>query len=172
MIVEIAELATPIGTIVLAAREGRLCGLGFDRPHVERSVRRRFPSDEIGATGEAARFLSELRAYFRGDLAALDAIAVDLRGTAFQERVWSELRKIPRGRTASYRDVAAAIGAPSAVRAVGAANGANPVAIVVPCHRVVGADGRLTGYGGGIERKRWLLEHEEATSKESWRLFP
>jgi methylated-DNA-[protein]-cysteine S-methyltransferase len=164
VIVEIAELATPIGTIVLAVREARLCALGFDRPYVERSLRSRFPADEIGATGEADRFVTMLGAYFDGDLAALDTVAIDLRGTAFQKRVWSALRKIPCGRTASYGDVAAAIGSPSAVRAVGAANGANPIAIVVPCHRVVGAYGNLTGYGGGIERKRWLLAHENATS--------
>jgi methylated-DNA-[protein]-cysteine S-methyltransferase len=89
-------------------------------------------------------------------------IAVDTGGTAFQQRVWKELRKIPAGRTVSYGCIAAAIGAPSAVRAVGAANGANPVGIVLPCHRVVGSNGQLTGYGGGLERKRWLLAHESA----------
>ena len=107
-------------------------------------------------------WLTRLEKYFAGDLDALAGIIVDTGGTPFQQRVWSELRKIPVGRTASYGDIARAIGAPTAVRAVGAANGANPVGIVVPCHRVIGTNGNLTGYGGGIERKRWLLRHESA----------
>jgi methylated-DNA-[protein]-cysteine S-methyltransferase len=92
----------------------------------------------------------------------LGSPGVDLGGTAFQQRVWAALREIPAGRTVSYGEIAAAVGSPTAVRAVGAANGRNPVPIVVPCHRVIRADGNLCGYGGGIERKRWLLEHEAA----------
>jgi methylated-DNA-[protein]-cysteine S-methyltransferase len=97
-------------------------------------------------------------------MAALDAIEVDTGGTPFQQRVWQELRRIPAGSTRSYSEVARAIGRPSAVRAVAAANGANPVSIVIPCHRVIGADGSLTGYGGGLHRKRWLLAHERRAS--------
>jgi methylated-DNA-[protein]-cysteine S-methyltransferase len=100
--------------------------------------------------------------YFDGDLAALDTIEVATNGTAFQEAAWAALRAIPAGATRSYAQQAAAIGRPKAVRAVGLANGSNPVGIVNPCHRVIGASGDLTGYGGGIERKRWLLEHEGA----------
>ena len=87
-------------------------------------------------------------------------IAVDPAGTAFQREVWSALQRIPTGSTASYSDIAVAVGRPAAVRAVGLANARNPIAVVIPCHRVVGRDGSLTGYAGGLERKRWLLEHE------------
>jgi methylated-DNA-[protein]-cysteine S-methyltransferase len=103
-----------------------------------------------------------LEAYFGGDLSAIDDLPVETRGTAFQCEVWAALRAIPAGRTESYGDLAARIGRPKAVRAVGLANGANPVGIVVPCHRVIGANGTMTGYGGGVERKRALLAHEGA----------
>jgi methylated-DNA-[protein]-cysteine S-methyltransferase len=101
-----------------------------------------------------------LRAYFAGDLGAIDGLPVATGGTDFQRAVWAALREIPCGETRSYGELAQRIGHPTAVRAVGLANGANPVAVVVPCHRVIGADGSLTGYGAGIERKRWLLAHE------------
>ena len=101
-----------------------------------------------------------LEAYFEGHLAAIEAIRTQTRGTEFQRRVWAALRDIPSGATVSYGQLAATIGQPTAVRAVGAANGANPTPIVVPCHRVIGADASLTGFGGGLERKRWLLAHE------------
>ena len=99
-------------------------------------------------------------AYFGGDLHAIDTLPVALVGTPFQVEVWTALREIPCGTTLSYSDLAQRIGRPSAVRAVGLANGANPIGVVVPCHRVVGRDGRLVGYGGGMSRKRWLLDHE------------
>jgi methylated-DNA-[protein]-cysteine S-methyltransferase len=101
-----------------------------------------------------------LHRYFAGDLRAIDNLPVQTAGTPFQRAVWRTLRGIACGTTVSYVELAARIGRPTAVRAVGLANGSNPVGIVVPCHRVIGADGSLTGYGGGIERKRWLLEHE------------
>jgi methylated-DNA-[protein]-cysteine S-methyltransferase len=100
--------------------------------------------------------------YFAGDLAAIDTLPVRTAGTPFQREVWHALRDIPCGTTISYSILARRIGRPNAVRAVGLANGSNPVGIVVPCHRVIGSDGTLTGYGGGIERKRWLLRHEHA----------
>lgn len=103
-----------------------------------------------------------LARYFAGDLHAIDEMAVESAGTPFQREVWQALRTIPCGRTASYGKIAAQIGRPDAMRAVGHANGSNPIAVVVPCHRVIGANGSLTGYGGGIERKRWLLNHESA----------
>ncbi len=101
-----------------------------------------------------------LLAYFDGDLSAVNDLPTETNGTAFQRAVWQVLRKIPAGRTISYGALAAQIGNPKAVRAVGLANGSNPIAIVVPCHRVIGANASLTGYGAGLHRKRWLLAHE------------
>ncbi len=101
-----------------------------------------------------------LEAYFEGEVAAIEAVRTLARGTEFQLLVWAALREIPVGSTVSYGALAAKIGRPAAVRAVGAANGANPIPVVVPCHRVIGADSSLTGFGGGLERKRWLLTHE------------
>jgi len=101
-----------------------------------------------------------MRAYFKGDLDVIDKLPVATTGTAFQQAVWRALRKIKRGQTISYAELARRIGKPKAVRAVGLANGQNPISIVVPCHRVIGSDGSLTGYGGGLERKHWLLKHE------------
>jgi methylated-DNA-[protein]-cysteine S-methyltransferase len=103
----------------------------------------------------------QLAAYFAGELTEFD-LPLAARGTDFQSRVWAALRTIPYGRTTSYGELAAQLGNPGASRAVGLANGRNPIAIIVPCHRVIGADGRLTGYGGGLDRKRWLLDHELA----------
>jgi len=112
----------------------------------------------------AARVLAAARGafarYFAGDAAALAELPLDARGTPFQQRVWKALREIPDGATESYGALARRIGRPGAARAVGLANRANPLAIVVPCHRVVGSDGRLSGYAGGLDRKRWLLAHE------------
>ena len=101
-----------------------------------------------------------MEAYFAGNLAAIDEIRVETGGTPFQREVWAALRTIPAGTTLSYSALAVQIGRPKAVRAVGLANGANPISIVVPCHRVIGANNSLTGYGGGMQRKRWLLAHE------------
>jgi len=112
---------------------------------------------------DPAGAVTSLNDYFRGTIGALDDIPVELKGTAFQQQVWGALRRIPAGATSSYAGLAREIGSPSAVRAVGAANGANPVAVIVPCHRVIGSNGSLTGYGGGLDRKRWLLQHEGAT---------
>ncbi len=103
-----------------------------------------------------------LTAYFAGDVGALDSLCVATGGTDFQRSVWAALRSIPTGETISYGELARRIGNPKAVRAVGLANGANPIGIVVPCHRVIGSDGGLGGYGGGVERKAWLLKHEGA----------
>jgi methylated-DNA-[protein]-cysteine S-methyltransferase len=154
-----AEIDSPLGRIHLAERDGVLCVVAFaDWWDRQRAVlaRRWGPiadSRDVASVGA-------LTAYFAGDLGAIDALEVAAEGTPFQRRVWGELRRIPCGSTVSYGHIARAIGSPAAVRAVGAANGKNPIAIVVPCHRVVGASGTLTGYGGGLDRKRWLLEHE------------
>jgi methylated-DNA-[protein]-cysteine S-methyltransferase len=106
-----------------------------------------------------------IRRYFMGDLAAIDSLPVKTGGTPFQCDVWRALRSIPCGTTVSYMELAKQIGRPAAVRAVGSANGSNPVGIVVPCHRVIGSDGSLTGYGGGVDRKLWLLNHEAAARR-------
>ena len=153
----------PIGELVAFARDGALSALSFADGRYDPLValRQRFGALEV-EDGDPLDLCARFAAYFRGALDAFDPLPVDAGGTPFQRRVWSVLRTIPPGRTASYLDVARRVGAPEAVRAVGAANGQNPVAIVVPCHRVIGADGRLVGYGGGLDRKRWLLAHERA----------
>ena len=114
------------------------------------------PRDGVSAARRA------IEAYFEGDLAAIDGVPVKTAGTGFQREVWAALRTIGTGETTTYGKLAVRIGRPKAVRAVGAANGANPISIIVPCHRVIGANMSLTGYGGGVERKRWLLRHEGA----------
>jgi methylated-DNA-[protein]-cysteine S-methyltransferase len=106
-----------------------------------------------------------MRAYFKGDIGVIDTLPVETAGTPFQRSVWKALRKIGKGGTISYAELARRIGKPKAVRAAGLANGQNPISIVVPCHRVIGSNGTLTGYGGGLPRKKWLLEHEGALAK-------
>ena len=168
MNVDVTEVASPIGTITLALHAGRVCALTCS-DHWEQqraALQRRLGRIELRDSDAEGDVVQRLQAYFAGDLAALDRVRVEPSGTAFQQRVWTALRSIPPGHTASYRDVEHAIGAPSAVRAVGAANGANPIWLVIPCHRVIGADGSLTGYGGGIERKRWLIEHERRAGSQ------
>jgi methylated-DNA-[protein]-cysteine S-methyltransferase len=162
MRIRAAELDTPIGVIEVALREDALCAVKFEggRRSLQEVVAHRFGEVEVCSLPAQHEVLRRLRDYFAGEVGALDSIQVDTAGTALQRAVWRQLRRIPAGETASYRDVAVAIGAPTAVRAVGAANGANPVGIVVPCHRVVRSTGHLGGYGGGLDRKRWLLEHE------------
>jgi methylated-DNA-[protein]-cysteine S-methyltransferase len=148
---------SPLGPLTLRAFDGVLDGLYM-------TEHRHGPSDEAlgGLVADAVPAAREqLAAYFAGELRDFD-LEVALRGTEFQQRVWAALREIPFGETCSYTELAAAIGSPTAVRAVGLANGKNPVSIVVPCHRVVGANGSLTGYGGGTDRKRALLELEGA----------
>ena len=156
------EIATPIGTLLLAARDGRLCSLDFDdcRRRMSALLASRYGSVEHRPASDPFGFATAVRAYLDGDLAALDGIPIETNGTEFQRRVWNALRRIPSGTTVTYRELACHIGSPRGSRAVGAANGRNPIAIVVPCHRMIGADGSLTGYAGGLWRKRWLLGHE------------
>lgn len=166
------EIESPIGTLLIVAGPGGLCAVEFDADpeRLGPQLRRRFGPVEFGRAADPGGGAGRLRDYFAGDLAAIDGIAVETGGTPFQQSVWSELRRIPVGSTRSYSDIARAIGQPHATRAVGLANGSNPLAIVVPCHRMVGADGSLTGYGGGLHRKRWLLSHEGAM-KSAHRCF-
>ncbi len=156
------RIEAPPGPMVLLARDGVLICLEFDdQPErIARELAPRFGNYELIATANPFGFTEKLRAYFAGDLNVIDGIPTDGGGTAFQRRVWAELRRIPCGTTISYGELARRLGDPKATRAVGLANGRNPVSIVVPCHRVIGADGSLTGYGGGVERKKWLLAHE------------
>jgi methylated-DNA-[protein]-cysteine S-methyltransferase len=157
-----ATIASPIGPLTIAARDSRVCLLHFgaDDAGARRVLARWYPGASIESQDDPAGAVTAMREYFAGQLHAIDRIAVEMNGTPFQQRVWAALRKVGAGTTASYADMARAISAPSAVRAVGAANGANPVAVIVPCHRVIGSNGSLTGYGGGLHRKCWLLEHE------------
>lgn len=156
---------SPIGTILLVTDEGRrLRALDFadHEPRMRGLLRRHYGVDDTPPVPAPTAIRDALDAYFEGDLDALSGIALATNGSPFQRQVWTALREIPAGQTMSYGELAAHIGRPGAVRAVGLANGANPVGIVVPCHRVIGADGRLNGYGGGVARKAWLLEHEGA----------
>lgn len=159
-----SRIETPIGPLVLLAREGILLMLEFEdaEQRVEREMKARFRGEGHQPMDDPFGFSSRIRAYFSGDLSAIDNIETDGGGTAFQQRVWAELKHIPCGITISYGELARRLGDVKAVRAVGLANGRNPISIVVPCHRVIGADGSLTGYGGGVDRKRWLLVHERA----------
>ena len=154
---------TPIGKLAIVVdQKGAMRLLSFDgeSEHWRKQFARYFPGAELIARRDAFGHASALKAYFAGDMGALDKIPVVFGGTAFQNKVWKQLRKIPVGRTLSYGAIAKKIGEPKAMRAVGLANGSNPIAVVVPCHRVIGSDGSLTGFGGGLPRKKWLLEHE------------
>jgi len=155
------EIESPIGTILTAWLGDALCALDYD-DHRDRMIELldlRFGGPTLTPKKQPA-FRAALKAYFAGDLGALDAVKIDGGGTVFQKSTWAALRTIPAGRTATYGEIAGRIGTPAAARAVGLANSLNPIAIVVPCHRVIGANGKLTGYAGGLHRKQWLLEHE------------
>jgi methylated-DNA-[protein]-cysteine S-methyltransferase len=157
------SIDSPVGRLLLIADDDALVGMHFpalEPPRLEARTLARCEGHPV-----LARTRDQLREYFEGERRVFD-LPLAPRGTAFQERVWRALRAIPFGKTRSYAAIAAAIGQPSAMRAVGAANGKNPIAIIVPCHRVIGADGSLTGFGGGLPRKRWLLRHEGAESGE------
>lgn len=161
------RIATPIGQMLLVTdAQQQLRAIDWhdheDRMHL--LMRRQYrdtPIDlrETARISDAAR---AIQAYFDDDIAAIAALPVALGGTGFQRQVWAALRDIPAGRTISYCDLAIRIGRPAAIRAVGLANGANPIGVVIPCHRVIGSNASLTGYGGGLHRKQWLLEHEKA----------
>jgi methylated-DNA-[protein]-cysteine S-methyltransferase len=159
------QFETPIGEMVIVAdSDGNLRAVDWT-DHTDRLLnllRRHYGKN--GFTLEPAHnpggLTEMLKSYFAGELAAIDALPTQTVGTPFQREVWRALREIPCGTTVSYGELARQIGRPNAVRAVGLANGSNPIGVVVPCHRVIGSTGSLTGYGGGIERKRWLLDHE------------
>ena len=165
-----AVVDSPLGPLLVAATDKGICRLTFDED--EAALRRRFPQADLQPGGEAlAALIGQVLAAVERPLAMPD-LPLDVAGTAFQERVWAELRKIPAGETRSYAQIAAAVGQPGAVRAVGTANGANPVAVLVPCHRVVRSDGSLGGYAGGLDRKRRLLEAETIAGQGTLPLAP
>ena len=173
-------IPTPLGDMLALSSDQGLCALEFisvkGRARGEERLTRLaarlerwFPPHEMvdRETDTSARTRGWLTAYFNGAAADTSGIPLDMRGAPFEARVWLALQTIPPGRTTSYGAIAQALDSPGASRAVGAANGANPVAIIVPCHRVIGATGSLTGYGGGLDRKTWLIDHERR-----WRTEP
>ncbi len=151
---------TPLGMLFFETVDGALREAGFVETWA-RETQDGCAEDTPDLSRPARAVRDALRAYFEGDITALDAIELDLRGTPFQRAVWEAICEIPAGRTASYSEIAQAVGRPSAVRAVGTATGRNPAGIAVPCHRVVRSDGSLGGYGGGLDRKQWFLDHEQ-----------
>jgi methylated-DNA-[protein]-cysteine S-methyltransferase len=160
-----AVLPSPLGDIVVIAdADGVLHGLDFagDGGRLDRLVARYWPGSRVLEGPAPLVVVDALTAYFAGDVQALDGLAVAKGGTDFQRRTWAALRRIPAGVAWTYADLARQVGRPAAVRAVGQANGANPVALVQPCHRVIASGGGLGGYAGGLERKSWLLAHEGA----------
>jgi len=164
------RIATPVGEVMMVVDgEGSVRALDFHdyEPRMMRLLTRHYGGTPLidGRAPDTVR--AAVEAYFSGAVGALDGLAVATGGTDFQREVWAALRAIPAGETRTYGQLAAAIGRPKAVRAAGLANGQNPIAVIVPCHRVIGANGTLTGYAGGLERKRWLLEHEQRTSVQT-----
>src|SRR5690606_1683054 len=164
---QLERVPSPLGEMLIATDSaGRLRIL--DWKDYEDDMRRllrlqyRGRSVQLHESDTVSHATQAMQAYFSGDLTALDDIKVATGGTDFQREVWAVLRTIPAGRTISYLELAMRIGRPAAVRAVGLANGANPISVVVPCHRVIGSNATRTGYGGGLSRKRWLLERENA----------
>lgn len=169
LMLDATELDTPMGPLTVVTSEQGLHLLSFTTGMDDDALRKEcgLRSAEIHRGAVRHDVAAALRAFFAGDARAVDGVPVVYRGTDFQESVWRALRAIPAGTTASYQELAAAIGRPTAVRAVARANATNRIAIVVPCHRVIGADGSLRGYAAGVERKAWLLRHEaEAVGAE------
>jgi len=161
---ETARIPSPIGTIRLFGRQGSLVALALreEDDWASRTLARRFGKIRLEERPDPAGAATSLAAYFAGDLRAIESVPVDPGGTPFQQRVWTALREIRVGTTVAYSALARQLGDSLAVRAVAAANGQNPIGIIIPCHRVIGADGSLVGYGGGLLRKGWLLGHEGA----------
>jgi methylated-DNA-[protein]-cysteine S-methyltransferase len=158
----VERLATPIGPILITHDGKVICNTEFEDSKERRAqeLAQHFPDAIVVRAEKRSAFTGALKRYFDGDVRAIDGLPIANVGTPFQQRAWKELRKIPPGKTRGYGEQAARLGNARAARAVGRANGQNPNAIIVPCHRLVGADGSLVHYGGGLERKRWLIDHE------------
>lgn len=168
MILQTRTVETPIGPLVVVANERAVVGLEFGdalgrRDALARHLERHLGAHELRGAADPAGAATRLARYFAGERHALAEQPVEIHGTAFRAAVWRALRTIPAGEAWTYAQLAARVGNPRALRAVGAANGANPIALFVPCHRVIASDRTLWGYGGGLERKRWLLAHEGAS---------
>jgi len=165
------SIGTPLGSIVAVADDAALYLLEFENRVALTGELRRLERDfgliGLGSNAVLKRLVAELEDYFAGESAAFQ-LPTFQHGTAFQEAVWGSLKQIPAGQTRSYGDIAEMLGQPEKSREVGKANGANSISIIVPCHRVIGADGSLVGYGGGLWRKKWLLDHER---RYAWRSF-
>jgi methylated-DNA-[protein]-cysteine S-methyltransferase len=163
MQLKIERWASPISILLLVTdEEGALRALEFEEneARLKRLITRYYPGHTLTEGAAPPALKKALTAYFKGDIDAVKQIRTAAAGTDFQRQVWKALRNIPGGTTINYGQLASSIGRKGASRAVGAANGANPMPIVVPCHRVIGADGSLTGFGSGLPRKQWLLDHE------------
>jgi methylated-DNA-[protein]-cysteine S-methyltransferase len=158
----IDRISSPLGTMLLVSDGESLCSLDFAdyEARMMGLLQKRYESVELVESIDPQGFSSKIRAYLAGDFSGLDDISVNGGGTDFQQLVWQGLRMIPVGTTLSYGELATRLGKPTAARAVGMANSLNPIAIVVPCHRVIGVKAKLTGYAGGLDRKQWLLQHE------------
>lgn len=156
------KINSAIGTVLIVSDGEKLCALDFAdyEERMLKLLKRRYDKFSFEDVENPQGFSSQIQAYFAGDRSSLKDLPVDTGGTPFQQQVWLALRTIPWGTTLSYSELATKINKPTAYRAVGLANSLNPVAIALPCHRVVGTNSALTGYAGGLERKRWLLEHE------------
>ena len=162
-ILDYDEFESPIGRILFASNGEGICALDYAgyESRMESLIKRRLGAFEFRRNSDPYQLKQRLQDYFENDLRALDRMPVSLGGTAFHQQVWTALRKIPAGATETYGKLASRLGRPDAARAVGHANSLNPVAIIVPCHRVIGASSALTGYAGGLKRKEWLLRHEK-----------
>jgi methylated-DNA-[protein]-cysteine S-methyltransferase len=162
MNVTLDRIDSPIGTLLVVTDERavRMLHFGDDAEAALRDMRRWYGDVAVPERRERLGVRDRLAAYFAGSFDAFEGLPLATNGTAFQEMVWAALREIAPGTTRTYGELAKRIGAPGAARAVGLANGANPIALIVPCHRVIGADRSLTGFGGGLPRKAWLLRHE------------
>jgi methylated-DNA-[protein]-cysteine S-methyltransferase len=157
------RLDTPIGvSLIVSDEDGHLRALDWEDhdPRIRELLRRQYGAVILNEARAPRELRTALSGYFKGDLDRLRQIKWRIAGTPFQQKVWNALPKIPAGTTMTYGAMAAKIGLPAAIRAVGHANGSNPISVVVPCHRLIGANGSLIKYGGGLERKRWLLQHE------------
>ena len=153
-------IETPLGTMFLSIEDGALREAGFVETWARPVVSPDTDDDAQELSSEAEMVRDAVAGYFEGDVESIASIEINPEGTEFQRAVWQAIREVPAGQTASYQEIARAVGKPSAYRAVGTATGRNPLGIAVPCHRIVRSDGGLGGYGGGLHRKEWFLEHE------------
>ncbi len=164
MQLDLTIYSSPVGEIAIFSNNGKLCLVDFhdNRDRIDQLLTRRYGAFEIRHDGGLRWIREKFERYFNGDWNAFEDIDLDTGGTQFQQNVWNRLKAISIGETLSYTGLAQEIGRPKAVRAVAGANASNPIAIIIPCHRVIGKNGAMRGYAGGVDRKKWLLKHEEA----------